>query len=689
MPTSPFFLFPVFPRHMMGPLSGMRAGHRRASLKCTYCARSFARTEHLTRHERSHRNEKPFSCRYCSATFTRKDVIKRHHVRCHPTIPEMVGAATDSLVPTSSEPAPAAIAPPQEHVVNHSQGINAMDMASNNMGGHSPSAFMDNYIYNAFLSDFDFQPPLNVEYFGNLSGKTKMCNTASLTKLMIRSRYCYARSPPRPGARHFALEGLFGTAGIKGISDFPSRLSLERFLVTFFECFLDYHPFLHVPTWQTEDAHPCLLLAMLVIGAGCYKEYSTAHALYCAARHFVTMHVGNATSSAFETPLWAMQSVLILISYGIRSGGQEFFRNAVSWTSALASVVRWTGSQSKHQDFDYQSPELWADWIRDEMVIRTKWAAFTALNILTVCFNVTPALLLHEMSSIPLPCNEFEWACPTMESWLQVRMGCVRGWTCLGEALAALLCPSPLQAETVSVFGAYVLLHAILQGMWGFQQNSWLESSDLAKYFQKFEVTLRGWHTCWKDNVESSVSPRNPYSAVTANPAALFRLAYMWIGADFSGVRASIASLDPETIESSFKQLVIPVPPTDLTMRIVTHAIGALSTRVKLGMALKEQRLSCFQSFEVHLFSVECCLFSCAWLKETQNRPESQWSPEEAEQIKLVREILSEVDLPASRTQKPDAARLVYMWALILNRRAVWKLQKIVADSLERYADSL
>lgn len=76
-------------------------------------------------------------------------------------------------------------------------------------------------------------------------------------------------------------------------------------------------------------------------------------------------------------------------------------------------------------------------------------------------------------------------------------------------------------------------------------------------------------------------------------------------------------------------------------------------------------------------------------MKETQNRPESQWSPEEAEQIKLVREILSEVDLPASRTQKPDAARLVYMWALILNRRAVWKLQKIVADSLERYADSL
>lgn len=124
---------------------------------------------------------------------------------------------------------------------------------------------------------------------------------------------------------------------------------------------------------------------------------------------------------------------------------------------------------------------------------------------------------------------------------------------------------------------------------------------------EKFEVTLRRWHTCWEGNVESSVSPRNPYSAVTANPAALFRLAYTWIGVDFTPVRTAIASHSSETIELSFKQLVIPISQSDLTMRIVAHAIGALSTRVKLGMALPEQRLSCFQSFEVHLFSIECC----------------------------------------------------------------------------------
>lgn len=72
-----------------------------------------------------------------------------------------------------------------------------------------------------------------------------------------------------------------------------------------------------------------------------------------------------------------------------------------------------------------------------------------------------------------------------------------------------------------------------------------------------------------------------------------------------------------------------------------------------------------------------------------QNRPELQWSPEVTERIQLVREILSEVDLPASHAQKPDAVRLVYAWAIILDRRAVWKVQKIVADSLEWYADGL
>lgn len=238
---------------------------------------------------------------------------------------------------------------------------------------------------------------------------------------------------------------------------------------------------------------------------------------------------------------------------------------------------------------------------------RTSWAAYSVLGVLTVCFNIPPALMAHEMNHVRLPCNESEWSSPTFESWMKARMGRCQNSPSFGEALDGLLGTVPLQSDVVSVFGTYVLLLAILQNIWTLRRSIWLGITEIAGCLQKIDVTLGRWHSCWAGNVESSVSPRNPHSAVTANPAALFRLAYMWIEVDFSPIRAAVASHDPKTIDQSFEQLLIPITGSDLTLKIVMQAIGALNTRVKLGMALKEHRLGCFQSFEVHLFSLECC----------------------------------------------------------------------------------
>jgi len=107
-------------------------------------------------------------------------------------------------------------------------------------------------------------------------------------------------------------------AGISNITEFPSRLSVERFLVTFFECFLDYLPFIHVPTWQAEAAQPCLLLAMLAVGAGAYKEHRISNALYYAARFLIMTYVCHGypililllTDVSSETPLRQPPSTL-------------------------------------------------------------------------------------------------------------------------------------------------------------------------------------------------------------------------------------------------------------------------------------------------------------------------------------------------------------------------------------------
>ncbi|KAK4041502.1 hypothetical protein C8A01DRAFT_14751 [Parachaetomium inaequale] len=46
--------------------------------QCSACQRSFNRVDHLTRHVRSHLQERPFRCPTCNKTFGRSDLLKRH-----------------------------------------------------------------------------------------------------------------------------------------------------------------------------------------------------------------------------------------------------------------------------------------------------------------------------------------------------------------------------------------------------------------------------------------------------------------------------------------------------------------------------------------------------------------------------------------------------------------------------------
>lgn len=62
--------------------------------KCAYCSRAFSRSEHRSRHERSHTKERPFKCLKCRSTFVRRDLLLRHDRTVH---------AKDGGVPLHSE----------------------------------------------------------------------------------------------------------------------------------------------------------------------------------------------------------------------------------------------------------------------------------------------------------------------------------------------------------------------------------------------------------------------------------------------------------------------------------------------------------------------------------------------------------------------------------------------------------
>ncbi|KAF4447930.1 hypothetical protein F53441_8589 [Fusarium austroafricanum] len=52
---------------------------------CSYCHRTFHKTEHLLRHERSHTGEKPYRCDTCGRGYARSDVLLRHVRYFHPS----------------------------------------------------------------------------------------------------------------------------------------------------------------------------------------------------------------------------------------------------------------------------------------------------------------------------------------------------------------------------------------------------------------------------------------------------------------------------------------------------------------------------------------------------------------------------------------------------------------------------
>ena len=113
---------------------------------CNTCGRSFARLEHLKRHERSHTKEKPFECPECTRCFARRDLLLRHQQKLHmTTTPSSRPRNSGRRESTSSSAAVSTGRVRKNSTVNNAAGI------SNGGGAMRPRANTISHVDNATL----------------------------------------------------------------------------------------------------------------------------------------------------------------------------------------------------------------------------------------------------------------------------------------------------------------------------------------------------------------------------------------------------------------------------------------------------------------------------------------------------------------------------------------------------------
>jgi hypothetical protein len=100
---------------------------------CATCQRSFARLEHLKRHERSHTKEKPFECPECTRCFARRDLLLRHQQKLHQT-------TTPSSRPRNRRESTSSAAPGQSRARKNSVASANASAAANAAASMRPRA---------------------------------------------------------------------------------------------------------------------------------------------------------------------------------------------------------------------------------------------------------------------------------------------------------------------------------------------------------------------------------------------------------------------------------------------------------------------------------------------------------------------------------------------------------------------
>ncbi|KAI0971769.1 hypothetical protein F4678DRAFT_431816 [Xylaria arbuscula] len=710
--------------------------------KCQFCARAFSRSEHRSRHERSHTKERPFKCMKCRSTFVRRDLLLRHDRTVH---------AKDGGVPLHSDgkrraggakaraingPSKSSIALDtstlSEQIEASSEGVFDVEHAAmlvadlhhkataamRDNGAASPYASSPAVTYPTsgapLMDPAVIYPPANAPLPHSVPWDAFMSQPATEAKAQSvsssgsgsgsgsgssESQQSFANASAGFKApqvlneeeRNKILDNIQAHDSEHAIPEgfrVPNLGSMNRYLATYFGLFHHHLPFLHPSSFNVTQVSPAILLAVLSIGALYAFDQDQAYMLHIGSKVLVNQFLQNKENfSSRKCPLWTMQSSLLNMIFASWSGDPKGLEWACSIKSLLANMVAGNRYELKlRQDARDGALPSRAEWVEDEGCRRTYYAVYIFFGLLTLTYNHTPAISFNEFEDLQLPSSEALWNSKVTDdsAWYEQLKA--------SPGITFMVAHDHLfQGETLkySAFATRVMINTLFLEVW-YQKRSPEALQDVVTEY-KLRLALETWEKsldlCEPEVDAVPLSAPHKGHPLIFNAQAMYRNARARLEVDLKGVQEALRYHDHYEVAAAMSKARDRVKRSSEMIKVIQECYNCIETAVRQGVRWVARTSPTNWSIEHPLCGMDLMITLTLWLYRLEHDEEPATEEEMAMYHKV--RLLFEKESEGTLNSPQLSGTVAHLWGSMLDEVVVWGITRLMGESFRLHSQAL
>ncbi|KAG7290946.1 hypothetical protein NEMBOFW57_000952 [Staphylotrichum longicolle] len=693
---------------------------RKASLaperkyKCQFCNRAFSRSEHRSRHERSHTKERPFKCMKCRSTFVRRDLLLRHDrtvhakdggVPLHSDGKRRGGPKTARPVSGPSKSSLAIDTSALEQIEASSDGIFDVETAAMlvadlhqkaTAAARATSGHYDGSSNMSFTQNSPAMMEASVTYPNGAIGlpqwegyeaKAHSISSAASTSFDAQhSSQLHASGTMAPGLQAIINSlppSATGTPTLSPRSCIVNSDEERNMILDNIRSSDSEHAI------QRASAPPAcrpLLLAVLSIGALYAFDQEHAYMLHIGSKVLVNQFLQNKENfSSRKCPLWTMQSSLLNMIFASWSGDPKGLEWACSIKSLLANMVAGNRYELKlRQEAREGRPPTRAQWVEDEGCRRTYYAVYIFFGLLTLTYNHTPAMSFNEFEDLELPSTEALWNLKVSEDAWHDHLKVSPSVTFM-EAHDNLF-----QGETLkySAFATRVMINALFLEVWYHKRSPEALQDVVTEY--KLRLALETWEKsldlCEPEAFSVPLSAPHKGHPLIFNAKAMFRNARARLEVDLKTVQEALRYHDSYEVAAAMSNARDRVKRSSEMLKVIQECYNCIETAVLQGVRWVARTSPTNWSIEHPLCGMDLMIILSLWLYRLEHDEE----PATEEELVMYNRIRQLFDKDLDDTYVTHLSSVVArLWGSMLDEVVVWGITRLMGESFRLHSQAL